>query len=178
MLRGNRGVGATVIIIGIAIIIGAFLALGGTANNVDDETVSKGQALTNEFVNDISNTGKLTQDKYDKYVESCSSLGIAPEVEITIQYASENAAKKSTTSGKPTIGDGGGYMTEYTTQTMEKLATNLNNEIKLDAGDIVSVELKSLNSDWTSKVNPFAKNSKGKTIASASGMVTMTTKTK
>lgn len=164
----------TIAAIFIAAILMFVFPLMTMADKNDDVAQLSAQKATTEFVNTVRNTGKLTQDGYDRLVEALAATGNSYDVEMSIQHLDENPAKKST-HGKETIGDNV-YYTDYTTQILDNLAGN--SYIPLKEGDIISVNVQNTNTTIATQLRNFiykvTGNSDRTIAASESGMVTTT----
>lgn len=127
----------------IAIILAAILMLLVPlviiADRNDDLAVLSVQTLTAEFVDEIIKTGKLTEEEYQRFINSLSTTGNTYEINIEIKILDDNTAKRQTML-TGSVGENS-YYSIYTTQIEDKLFSNENNkEIILKEGDIVSVE--------------------------------------
>lgn len=164
----------TIVAIFVAAILMFVFPLMTMADKNDDVAQLSVQTATTEFTNTVRNTGKLTQDAYDKFVETLAATGNSYDVEMTIQHLDENPAKKST-QGKETIGENV-YYTDYTTQIIDTLGNK--GSISLKEGDIISVNVKNTNTTIATQLRNFIYKVTGdssKTItATESGMVTTT----
>lgn len=164
----------TIAAIFIAAILMFVFPLMTMADKNDDVAQLSAQKATTEFVNTVRNTGKLTEDGYDRLVQALAATGNSYDVEMSIQHLDENPAKKST-HGKDTIGDNV-YYTDYTTQILDNLADK--KYIPLKEGDIISVNVQNSNTTIATQLRNFIYKVTGnsdKTItASESGMVTTT----
>lgn len=164
----------TIAAIFIAAILMFVFPLMTMADKNDDVAQLSAQKATTEFVNTVRNTGKLTEDGYDRLVQALAATGNSYDVEMSIQHLDENPAKKST-HGKDTIGDNV-YYTDYTTQILDNLADK--KYIPLKEGDIISVNVQNSNTTIATQLRNFIYKVTGnsdKTItASESGMITTT----
>ena len=97
---------------------------------------------TNECVEKIRTTGKITLDDYEKYIQTISATGNSFEVEMQIQQLDENPGVKVTQAEMTKIGENV-YYNKYTSQIEEEL--NKNGKMKLKEGDMVSVTVKNTN---------------------------------
>ncbi len=100
------------------------------------EKVQIAQTTTEEFIQEIRNTGKITDTLYNKLVDELNSTGYAYELELTIH-----------TFGKPPMKQEEGAIIEeqfydiYTNQIIEEL--NKNDVYYLNVGDTITASLKS-----------------------------------
>ena len=132
----------TIIAIFLAAILMFIFPLMALSERSDDISQLSVQTATAEFVDDIRATGKLTLEKYEKYLSTLTATGNSFDVDIQIQKLDENPGVKVTQGQKDKIGENI-YYSVYTSQIMDEL--NANNEIKLKEGDIVSVTVKNTN---------------------------------
>ena len=161
----------TIIAIFLAAILMFVFPLMTMADKTDDTVKLTVQTATTEFTNDVRTSGYLSQEKYDKYIQTLAATGNSYDVEITIQILDENPAKKET-SATVKIGDNV-YYTMYTTQVLESLP------LQLKEGDIISVSVKNTNNTIATQLRNFmykVTGNESKAItAQSSGIVTKTT---
>ena len=128
------------------------------------------QSLTTQFVDDVRTTGKITSDKYNKFVENIHSTGNTYDVEIEVKVRDENPGKKTTQANSKKIGEDV-YYSIYTTQIENTLKNN--NAYNLKEGDIVSVSVKNTNTTMSQQLSGGTSTGLTGTIAGeASGIVT------
>ena len=174
----------TIIAIFLAAILMFIFPLMTMADRTDDVVQLSVQTATTDFVDDIRKTAKITQNNYDKLVETLAATGNSYEVEIEVQILDENPAKKSTQAKDTVIGQNV-YYTVYTTQILDELREkyNKNNKINeavknLKEGDIVSVKVKNTNTTLSQQLkNAFYKitgNDSYVIAAEHAGIVTTT----
>ena len=111
----------------VAIVLAATLMfvfpLMTMSNRADDVSQLSVQSLTTQFVDDVRTTGKITSDKYNKFVENIHSTGNTYDVEIEVKVRDENPGKKTTQANSKKIGDDV-YYSIYTTQIENTLKNN------------------------------------------------------
>ena len=129
----------TIIAIFLAAILMFIFPLMALSERSDDISQLSVQTATAEFVDDIRATGKLTLEKYEKYLSTLTATGNSFDVEMQIQKLDENPGVKVTQGQKDKIGEN----IFYTSQIMEDLQAN--KVMKLKEGDIVSVTVKNTN---------------------------------
>lgn len=132
----------TIIAIFIAAILMFVFPLMSLSERTDDIAQLAVSTATNEFVDKIRKTGKITLDDYEKYLQTISSTGNSFEVEMQIQQLDENPGVKVTQAEMTKIGENV-YYNKYTSQIEEEL--NKNGKMKLKEGDMVSVTVKNTN---------------------------------
>ena len=161
----------TVVAIFLAAILMFVFPLMTMADKKDDVSTLSVQTATDEVVNKIRTTGKLTQDDYDNLILTLASTGNSYDVDLTVQVLDENPAKKSS-SGGTVIGDNV-YYDMYTTQVLENLSTN--RFMTLKEGDIVSVSVENTNVTIAEQLRNFfyrvTGNSSSVITAASSGIV-------
>ena len=132
----------TVVAIFLAAILMFIFPLMSTADRGDDVSQQVVQTATTEFVDNIRSTGKITNDKYEAFVQTIASTGNAFDVEMQVEVLDENSNKKTTQASPTKVGENYSY-TEYTSQILERIASE--GQYKLKEGDIVSVFVKNTN---------------------------------
>ena len=167
----------TVIAIGLAAVLMFVFPLMTMSDRTDDVSQLAVETATTDFVDEVRTTGKITPDKYSKFIESIGSTGNTYNVEMQIQVLDENPGKKTTQTTKDKIGENV-YYSEYTTQIQDVL--NSNNTYKLKEGDIFSVNVKNTNQTLAQQLKNFfytvVGNDTYTIAASHGGMVTATGK--
>lgn len=158
----------------VAIVLAATLMfvfpLMTMSNRADDVSQLSVQSLTTQFVDDVRTTGKITSDKYNKFVENIHSTGNTYDVEIEVKVRDENPGKKTTQANSKKIGEDV-YYSIYTTQIENTLRKN--NAYNLKEGDIVSVSVKNTNTTMSQQLSGGTSTQLTGTIAGeASGIVT------
>ena len=84
----------TIIAIVLAAVLMFVFPLMTMSDRTDDVSQLAVETATTEFVDDIRTTGKLTMDKYSKFVENISSTGNSYEVEMELQVLDEIQERK------------------------------------------------------------------------------------
>lgn len=167
----------TVIAIGLAAILMFVFPLMTMSDRTDDVSQLTVETATTEFVDEIRTTGKITPDKYSKFIENIGSTGNTYNVEMEVKVLDENPGKKTTQTTKDTIGENV-YYSVYTSQIEGKL--NNNETYKLKEGDIVSVSVKNTNQTLAQQLKNFfytvVGNDTYTIAASHGGIVTATGK--
>lgn len=167
----------TIIAIALAAILMFVFPLMTMSDRTDDVSQLTVETATTEFVDEIRTTGKIAEDKYNKFIEAIGSTGNTYNVEMEVQILDENPGKKTTQSAKDKIGENV-YYSVYTSQIEEKL---LNDKVyKLKEGDIVSVSVKNTNQTLAQQLKNFfykvVGNDTYTIAASHGGIVTATAK--
>lgn len=160
----------TVVAIVLAVTLMFVFPLMTMSNRADDVSQLSVQSLTTQFVDDVRTTGKITSDKYNKFVENIHSTGNTYDVEIEVKVRDENPGKKTTQANSKKIGEDV-YYSIYTTQIENTLKNN--NAYNLKEGDIVSVSVKNTNTTMSQQLSGGTSTGLTGTIAGeASGIVT------
>lgn len=148
--------------------------LMSTANRSDDISQQAIQTETTQFVDDIRSTGKITQDDYDSFTQAISAAGQTGfDVEIEVQRLDTNSSKKTTQVASSKVGENQ-YYSEYTSQIEQTMNDN-NGIYRLNAGDIVSVNVKNKGKTIAQSLKNFfyrvTGNNNYNIAASSSGIV-------
>lgn len=152
---GENG-GVPIVIIGI--FIGAVLMfvfpLMTMSDRTDDVSQLAVEKATTDYVDDVRTSGKLSMDKYSKYVETISSTGNSYDVEMEINVLDENPGKKASQAKK--IGENV-YYTMYTSQIMDQInpESGKTQTLALKEGDMFSVSVKNTNTTLSQQLKNF-----------------------
>ncbi len=141
----------TVVAIVLAAILMFVFPLMTMSDRTDDVSQLTIETATTEFVDDVRTTGKLTMDKYSKFVENISSTGNTYDVEMQIQVLDENPGKKTTQAQATKIGENV-YYSEYTSQILESLEKGTRT---FKEGDIFSANVKNTNNTLSQQLKNF-----------------------
>lgn len=142
----------TVIAIALAAILMFVFPLMTMSDRTDDVSQLTVETATTEFVDEIRTTGKITPDKYSKFLENIGSTGNTYNVEMEVKVKDENPGKKTTQTAKDKIGENV-YYSVYTSQIEEVLESNKTYNLK--EGDIVSVSVKNTNQTLAQQLKNF-----------------------
>lgn len=142
----------TVIAIALAAVLMFVFPLMTMSDRTDDVSQLTVSTETTEFVDDVRTTGKLTLDKYSKFVESIQATGNSYDVEMEIKTLDENPGKKTTQASPNKIGENVYYST-YTSQILDSLDNK--GSISLKEGDIFSVSVKNTNTTLSQQLKNF-----------------------
>ena len=116
------------------------MQLAGNNDNINQLAV---QTATEEYVNTIRNTGKITLDGYQAYLSKITATGNSYDIDMVVQQLDENPGVKVTQAEATKIGENL-YYNKYTKQIMDEL--NDKDKITLKEGDMVTVTVKNTNS--------------------------------
>ena len=173
----------TISIIGIIIaaIIMFIVPLMLIADRADDISQLVVQTATSEFVNDIIKSGKITDEKYGKFVNQLASSGNTYEIDMEVKILDENTAKIFTENNNSKIRNNT-YYSIYTSQIEDIIGTSgLNTEnnndgkIILKQGDAISVTVRNSSKTLSQSLKSFYYTPIGSDVqiitATASGTV-------
>ena len=163
----------TVIAIMLTAVLLLVLPVMTMADRADDLSKTDVETMTSNFVNEIRTIGKLTSEKYNKFVEELTSTGNTYDIEMEFKILDENPGKKSTQSAKDKIGENV-YYSVFTTQIQEALEGE-NKVYNLKEGDIINVSVKNTNLTLSQSLKNFfytvVGNDTYTIAASSSGLV-------
>ena len=167
----------TVIAIALAAVLMFVFPLMTMSDRTDDVSQLAVETTTTDFVDEVRTTGKITPDKYNKFIENIGSTGNTYNVEMQVQVLDENPVKKTLTLQSDKIGENA-YYSVYTSQIEEVLNNNKNYNLK--EGDMFSVSVKNTNQTLAQQLKNFfytvVGNDTYTIAASHGGMVTATGK--
>ena len=110
----------TIIAIFLAAILMFVFPLMSLSERTDDISELAVQTATNEFVDNIRTTGKITLADYEKYLQTINATGNSFEIEMKVQQLDENPGVKVTQAEMTKIGENV-YYNKYTSQIKEEL---------------------------------------------------------
>ena len=167
----------TVIAIALAAVLMFVFTLMTMSDRTDDVSQLAVETTTTDFVDEVRTTGKITPDKYNKFIENIGSTGNTYNEEMQKQVIDENPGKKTLTLQSDKIGENA-YYSVYTSQIEEVLNNNKNYNLK--EGDMFSVSVKNTNQTLAQQLKNFfytvVGNDTYTIAASHGGMVTATGK--
>lgn len=172
----------TVSIIGIVVaaILMLFVPLMLIANTSDDVSQLVVKTATANFVDEVRKTGKITNDKYRKFVEELSSSGNTYEIDIELKILDKNTAKYYTTGTQTGSNTYYSLFTSQIEDMLEKSASsgtenNSDGKIILKQGDSISVTVKNSSKTLSQSLKSLYYNVKGSDVqiiaATASGTI-------
>lgn len=141
----------TIVAIALAAVLMFVFPLMTMSDRTDDVSQLSVETATTEFVDDVRTTGRLTLDKYEKFVETISATGNVYDVEMEVKVLDENPGKKTTQAASDKIGENVYYST-YTSQILEKLDKGT---FSLKEGDIFSASVKNTNQTISQQLKNF-----------------------
>lgn len=146
----------TVVAIALAAVLMFVFPLMTMSDRSDDVSQLTIKTATTEFVDDVRTTGKLTMDKYSKFVENISATGNTYDVEMELKVLDENPGKKTTQAESTKIGENV-YYSMYTSQILDSLEStgSQTKVLALKEGDIFSASVKNTNSTLSQQLKNF-----------------------
>ena len=142
----------TIVAIFLAAVLMFIFPLMAMSERTDDVSQLAVQTATTDFIDDIRQTGKLTLDDYEKYLQTIASTGNSFDVDVEIQILDENPGVKTTQAEMTKIGENL-YYNLYTSQVLEKLEKD--GRITLKEGDMVSATVRNTNRTIAQKLKNF-----------------------
>lgn len=132
-----------------------------TANQNDIAAQVTLQTSMTDFVNEICNTGKLTKENYDKFIEIITGPNTY-NIEIDIKVLDENPSKKVTETYPTQIGEKV-FITYYTSQIVQQLDEK--KTLLLKEGDQVHISITNTNTTLLQQLSLIKSNSISTIIA-------------
>ena len=146
----------TVIAIALAAVLMFVFPLMTMSDRTDDVSQLAVETATTEFVDDVRTTGKLTMDKYSRFVENISATGNSYDVEMQLQVLDENPGKKTTQTEPTKIGENV-YYTMYTSQILDTInpSSGVTKTLALKEGDMFSTSVRNTNTTMSQQLKNF-----------------------
>ena len=146
----------TVIAIALAAVLMFVFPLMTMSDRTDDVSQLAVETATTEFVDDVRTTGKLTMDKYSRFVENISATGNSYDVEMELQVLDENPGKKTTQTEPTKIGENV-YYTMYTSQILDTInpSSGVTKTLALKEGDMFSTSVRNTNTTMSQQLKNF-----------------------
>lgn len=142
------------------------------ADRVDTTSQAEVEAIVTDFVEEIRTTGKITQEKYNKFLEKLTATGYTFDVEMETKILDENPAKKRLQTADDKIGENV-YYSEYTSQIEKELEGKGIKNLK--TGDMVLVTVKNTDPTFAQQFKEFTYKIVGRdtatVVTSKAGMV-------
>ena len=146
----------TVVAIGLAAVLMFVFPLMTMSDRTDDVSQLAVETATTDFVDDVRTSGKLSMDKYSKFVETISSTGNSYDVEMEINVLDENPGKKASQAQIKKIGENV-YYTMYTSQIMDQInpESGKTQTLALKEGDMFTASVKNTNTTLSQQLKNF-----------------------
>lgn len=142
------------------------------ADRFDTTSQAEVEAIVSDFVEEIRTTGKITEEKYNKFLENLTAVGYTFDVSMEAKILDENPGKKTSQTANDKIGENV-YYSEYTSQIEDELEKNGIKNLK--SGDMILVTVKNTNLTLAQQMKEFAYkivgNDSASVVASKAGMV-------
>ena len=153
------------------------------SERTDDVAQLSIESSTTDFVDTVRNTGKLTLDNYDKFVQQLGSTGNSYNIEMEAHILDENPGVKTTQAETTKIGENV-YYNLYTSQIEKQLGIGVpaadattRHVITFKEGDLFSTIVKNSNTTIAQTLRGFlykiAGNDTYSIAAQHAGMVTV-----
>lgn len=173
----------TVSIIGIfiAAIMMFVVPLILISDRSDDISQLVVQTATAQFVDEVIKTGKITNDKYTKFIDQLTSSGNTYEIDMEVKILDENTAKIYQDKDSSKMGNNT-YYSIFTSQIEDMLEASVSNtenngegKIILKQGDAISITVSNSSKTLSQSLKSFYYGGSGSNIkiiaATASGTV-------
>ena len=146
----------TVVAIALAAVLMFVFPLMTMSDRTDDVSQLSVETATTEFVDDVRTTGKLSLDKYSKFVENIQATGNSYDVEMEVKTLDENPGKKTTQADATKIGENV-YYSVYTSQILDTITGDncKGKTMVLKEGDIFSTSVKNTNTTLSQQLKNF-----------------------
>lgn len=126
----------------IAVILMFILPLSIMANKNDEIAQTVVQVAVSDFVETVTNQGRITEFDYNKLVQKISATGNAYDIQIEVQIIDDNSRRATSTADSSQTGEYK-YYSVYTNTIMDKIRNDGFYELKKD--DYVIVNVKNIN---------------------------------
>lgn len=143
----------SIIGLAVAVILMFIFPLITMSDRTDDVSQLTVDIATTEFVDDIRESGKITPDRYSKYIESIGSTGNTYNIELEVKILDENPKRKAIELNKTMETTDNVYYSVYNSQIENEL--NNGNDYYLKEGDIVTVSAKNTNQTIAQQLKNF-----------------------
>lgn len=110
----------TIVTIMLAAVLLFVFPMMTLADRTDDISQIAVHTATVEFVDNIRTTGKITQENYDRFIQTITSTGNTFTEDLELRRLDENPSKKSANANKQIIGENV-YYSIYTAQIKDEL---------------------------------------------------------
>lgn len=149
----------TVVAIVLAAVLMFIFPLMAVSERNDDIAQLAVETATTDFVNEVQTTGSITEQDYDKFIQTLSATGNSYDVELEVKKLDENPAKKTTWTEGDKVGENL-YYSIYTSQILSNMDDN-NGKYNLKEGDRISVTVKNTNKTIAQMLRNFFYNISG-----------------
>ena len=161
--------------IALAVILMFIFPLITMSDRSDDVSQLTVEIATTEFVNDIRQSGKITPERYNQFVQNIGSTGNTYNIQIEVKILDKNPIRKVVENNSKSTGQNV-YYSVYNSQIEEKLSNE--KVYYLKEGDIVTVSVNNSNQTLSQQLKNFLYRVVGKdtyTISASNGGMVATT---
>lgn len=146
----------TVVAIILAAVLMFIFPLMSVSDRTDDISQLSVQTATNDFVNEVAQTGILEGSEYDAFLQTLTATGNSFDVEMELKVLDENPGKKVTQAAADKIGENV-YYSKYTSQLINEMykADGTADKMVLKEGDNFSVTVKNTNTTIAQTLRNF-----------------------
>lgn len=146
----------TVVAIILAAVLMFIFPLMSVSDRTDDISQLSVQTATNDFVNEVAQTGILEGSEYDAFLQTLTATGNSFDVEMELKVLDENPGKKVTQASADKIGENV-YYSKYTSQLLGEMykADGTTDKMKLKEGDQFAVTVKNTNTTIAQTLRNF-----------------------
>ena len=147
----------TVVAIILAAVLMFIFPLMSISDRTDDISQLSVQTATNDFVNEVAQTGILEGSEYDAFLQTLTATGNSFDVEMELKVLDENPGKKVTQAAADKIGENV-YYSKYTSQLLGEMyndGTGNSQKMKLKEGDQFVVTVKNTNTTIAQTLRNF-----------------------
>lgn len=129
----------TIIGIFVAVVLMFILPLTIMANKNDEISQTAVQVAVSDFVDTVTNQGKITEFDYNKLVQKINATGNTFDIQMEAQIIDDNPRRATSTSDSSQTGEYK-YYSVYTNTIMDKIEKDGSYDLKKDDYVIVSVK--------------------------------------
>lgn len=162
----------TIVAIFLAAILMFVFPLMSISERNDDIAQLAVQTATVDFVDNVRETGKITENNYNSFLQTLTATGNSYDVDMEVKVLDENPGKKTTWAVADKIGENI-YYSVYDSQIEESLAKD--HQYVLSKGDYISINIKNTNTTISQMLRNFfytiTGNDSAQVVAKHSGMV-------
>ena len=147
----------TVVAIILAAVLMFIFPLMSISDRTDDISQQTVQTATNDFVNEVAQTGILEGSEYDSFLQTLTATGNSFDVEMELKVLDENPGKKVTQAAADKIGENV-YYSKYTSQLIDEMYDGTSGSSKkmlLKEGDNFGVTVKNTNTTIAQTLRNF-----------------------
>ncbi|MBR6504371.1 MAG: hypothetical protein IKT41_01400 [Clostridia bacterium] len=146
----------TVVAIILAAVLMFIFPLMSISDRTDDISQLSVQTATNDFVNEVAQTGILEGSEYDAFLQTLAATGNSFDVEMELKVLDENPGKKVTQAAADKIGENV-YYSKYTSQLLGEMykSDGTSDKMTLKEGDNFAVTVKNTNTTIAQTLRNF-----------------------